>query len=360
MKKNKIAIDVSPLNDGNSQRGVGYYTRNLVNALQKETKNNSQFQIELVTDKSKLNTNFDLIHYPFFDPFRLTLPLRKKIPIIVTVHDLIPIQFKPHFPVGYKGELYWQIQKYKLNQVDHIITVSEYSQQIIHKILHIPQKNISVTLEAANSTFKPVTDPKKLSAIKNKYHLPPKFVLYVGDINWNKNIPTLVKACLYQKIPLVIAGLAATKTVPIHPWTKDILWLQKTAMSLRAKRSNLLTLTGFVPDEDISAIYSLATVYCQPSYAEGFGLPILEAMQCGCPVIASRESSLAEVSGSAAILFNPYSQTNLEAQLKLIFSNSHLRKKYIKLGSIQAKKYSWKKTAQSTLSVYQKVLDEKL
>jgi len=357
MKKFKIAIDVSPLNDGNSQRGVGYYTKNLVAALKKI--NHPQFQIDLIESRSLKIENYDLIHYPFFDPFRLTLPSRKKTPIIVTVHDLIPIQFKSQFPVGLKGEIYWQIQKHKLSQVDHIITVSEYSRQIIHQILHIPPQKVSVTLEAANSHYQPIINQKKLLEIKNKYNLPPKFVLYVGDINWNKNIPTLVKACLHQKIPLVIAGLAATKKVPNHPWTQDILWLQKTAASLRAKRSNLLILTGFIPDEDISAVYSLATVYCQPSYAEGFGLPVLEAMQCGCPVVASQESSLAEISGLAALFFNPYSQDNLEDQLQKIFSSSQLQKKYVNIGLIQAKKFSWKKTAQNTLSIYKNVLNEK-
>lgn len=351
MKKYKIAIDISPTIDGNAIRGVGYYTKNLITALQKI--NDPRFDIQLVTDNSQLTTGFDLIHYPFFDPFKLTLPSRKNIPIIVTVHDLIPRQFKSHFPVGIRGGIYWRIQKYQLLKVDHIITVSQYSQQIIHQLLHISPQKISVTLEAANSSYKPVTDKKILSKIKKKYNLPSKFVLYVGDINWNKNIPTLVRACLHQKIPLVIAGMAATKESSHHPWTQDIRWLQ-------SQKNKLLTLTGFIPDEDISAVYSLATLYCQPSFAEGFGLPIIEAMQCGCPVITSQESSLAEISGSAAILFNPYYQKDLETKLQKLFTSLTLQKKHSLLGLKQSQKFSWEKTAQNTLSIYQQVIDEKL
>ena len=349
MKKYKIAVDVSPLSDGNSLRGVGYYTKNLLSAFKKIK--HPEFDIQFITNKSNL-TGYDLVHYPFFDPFKPTLPSRKDIPTIVTVHDLIPSQFKNHFPVGLKGKIYWQFQKYQLSKVDHIITVSEYSKHIIHQLLHLSPQKISVTLEAANSNYHPITNQKILIKIKNKYNLPDGFVLYVGDINWNKNVPTLVKACIHQKIPVVIVGSSATKSTPDHPWTQDILWLQ-------SQKSKYLTLTGFIPDEDISAVYSLATLYCQPSYAEGFGLPVLEAMQCGCPVITSQESSLAEISGSAAIFFNPYHQDELENKLQKLFLDSKLQKEYSQLGLDQAKKFSWDKTAKNTLSIYQKVLNEK-
>ncbi|MDD4785490.1 MAG: glycosyltransferase, partial [Candidatus Shapirobacteria bacterium] len=128
-KKIKIAIDISPTQDGNAVRGVGYYTSNLVSALQAEIKTNSlykDFEINLVKDWKLEIGNYDLIHYPYFDPFKLTLPKKTKIPTVVTVHDLIPRQFKTHFPVGIKGEINWLIQKHRLLNVDKILTVSHY------------------------------------------------------------------------------------------------------------------------------------------------------------------------------------------------------------------------------------------
>ncbi|MCX6726205.1 MAG: glycosyltransferase [Candidatus Shapirobacteria bacterium] len=267
-KKNyKIAIDVTPLSNGNSTRGVGFYTKNLIAALQKETKTNPDFKnfnIQLVTDNN-LNS-FDLIHYPFFDPFKKTL-IPNDIPTIVTVHDLIPREFKKHFPVGIKGELNWQIQKRHLLKTDYIITVSNYSKFSIYKITKYPLDHIYVTYEAPS--FKvPKFNSSLAKKIKNKYHLPDKFVLFVGDINWNKNIPSLVKACLKLNYPLVIVGKSASKSdTPDHPWTQDILWLQK-----QAKINPLINLVGFVPDQDLPYFYKLATLYCQPSFAEGFGL----------------------------------------------------------------------------------------
>lgn len=348
MKKYKVAIDVSPITDGNSVRGVGYYTKHLTNALQKIKPN--QLEIKLTTQRSEIG-DVDLIHYPFFDPFKLTLP-KSTIPTIVTVHDLIPRQFKSHFPVGIRGELYWLAQSYRLRNVSHIITVSNYSKEIIHQILRISPQKISVTLEAANPSYHPVLDQNRRKEVISKYNLPDKFVLYVGDINWNKNVPTLVKACLHQKIPLVIAGSAAIKKTISHPWTQDILWVQSQ------KNKNLIT-TGFIDDTDMPVVYSVATVYCQPSYAEGFGLPVLEAMQCGCPVVTNRESSLAEVAGSAALFFNPHSQRDLEEKLKQIFQDTSLQKKLSLLGIKQSQKFSWEKTAKDTLSVYDRVLHEK-
>lgn len=347
MKKFKVAIDVSPLNDGNSQRGVGYYTKNLVAALEKEIKTNPDYrhyEIQLVTDNSKLVTDFDLIHYPYFDPFKLSLPKPTK-PYIVTCHDLIPRAFKKHFPVGIKGEIIWLIQKYRLEKSNYIICPSHNAKYQILDHINYPNDQIFVTYEAATPKFKKILDSKSLSNVKLKYHLPEKFVLYVGDINWNKNIPTLVKACLNLKYPLVIAGSAATKKVPQHPWTQDIHWLQ-------SQNSPLLHLLGFIPDEDLPLIYNLATIYCQPSFSEGFGLPLIEAMQCGTPVCYSEDSCLPEIMNFNGEFFDPNSQKSLEISLGKLWNDDILRKNYSKLGLSRAKHFSWKMTAIQTLNVY--------
>lgn len=358
--KIKIAIDISPTTDGNSVRGVGYYTQNLVTSLKKEIESNSKYKnwsIDLITNPKENNQKYDLIHYPYFDPFKLTLPPKKNTPTLVTVHDLIPRQFKNHFPVGIKGTIKWLIQKYQLKKTSGIITVSQYSKTIINKIANYPLDQISVTYEAADKSFRPIRDNQKLLAIQKKYHLPNKFILFVGDINWNKNIPHLVKACLKNKYPLVIVGSAAVKTnIPEHPWTEDLLWLQSKFKKLKQKKSKLLTFTGFVPDEDLPSIYNLATIYCQPSFAEGFGLPLLQAMQSGCPVAFSRDTCLSEIMNGAGLAFNPRSIAHIRETLKTFWKSVEIRQQYVKLGLARAKHFSWEITAKETLSVYKKTI----
>lgn len=355
-KKTKIAIDISPTLDGNALRGVGYYTSNLITALQKEVENNPDYknwQIDLIKDSKSNLSKYNLIHYPYFDPFKLTLPQRGNIPTVVTVHDLIPIEFKEHFPVGVKGNFKWLVQKNRLLKVDKILTVSNYSKNIINQITRFKLNNIFATHLAADSSFKPTTRLKKLKAIKKKYNLPSKFVLFVGDINWNKNIPTLVKACLKLNYHLVIVGSAATKKdVPNHPWTQDLLWLQSKYNEPAIQRTKKITLTGFVPDEDLPFIFNLATIYCQPSFAEGFGLPLVQAMQSGTPVVYSQDSCLDEIMDSNGLKFNPYSQKSLQKTLNQFWQSGTLRQKYAQLGLVRAKNFSWKNTALQTLALY--------
>lgn len=343
----KIAINISPLFDGNKIRGVGYYTKNLVESLQKEIKINPDYRnykISLITENSKLSSDYDLIHYPYFDPFKLTLPITPN-PFIVTVHDLIPRQFKSHFPVGIRGEINWFIQKYRLKKARCIIVPSLSSKYSIADIINYPPDLIFTTPEAADSSFRPVTDKKLLSTVKKKYGLPNNFVLYVGDLNWNKNIPSLVNACLKLKYPLVIVGSAAVKKVSNHPWNRDILWLQQ-------QKSPLIHFTGYVPDTDLPSLFNLATLYCQPSFAEGFGLPLLQAMQSGTPTLFADTSSLPEISEFSGLSFDPFSNSDLQKKLMLLWKSRNLRHKYSQSGLSRSRHFSWKYTAIQTLAIY--------
>ncbi len=351
----KIALDVSPLHDGNAIRGVGHYTQNLVNALKKEIKNNpdyKNYQLDLIEDPKLKIDNYDLVHYPYFDPFRLSLP-KKILPTVVTVHDLIPRQFKSNFPVGLKGEIKWQIQKLRLKKADYIITPSHYSKHIIADIIKYPVDKIYVTPEAASPDFKPINNQKLLQSIKTKYNLPDKFILFVGDINWNKNLPSLINACVSLKYPLVIVGSAASKkNVPKHPWTGDIHYTQAQIK----KYPRLLIPTGFVPDEDLPSIFNLATIYCQPSFAEGFGLPLVQALQSGAPVAYSQESCLNEIMDYHGQIFNPYSLNSLKKALTTLWDNPKLRQEYSQKGLKHAQTFNWQYTAIQTLAVYDLIL----
>jgi len=353
MAKVKIAFDTSPLTDGNSVRGIGYFTSRLIPALKSELKNNPEYknwQIDFIDKLSANQKSYDLVHYPFFDLFKKTLKVTST-PTIVSVYDIMPRQFKKHFPVGLKGELTWLRQRHQLKKTDYLITCSHYSKFAINGITNYPVDRIYVTPGAADPAFKPISNQKILKKVRQKYHLPQKFVLFVGDINWNKNIPSLVKACFALKIPLVIVGSAAVqKDVPDHPWTTDLHWLQSQT------KNPLLNLTGFVPDKDLPSIFNLATIYCQPSYAEGFGLPLVQAMACACPTIFSQETSLPEVSDYSGLMFNPYNSKSLSHALKKLWNNQKLQQTYIKKGLTRAKHFSWDLIARQTLAVYQLAL----
>jgi len=368
----KIAFDVSPLSGGHAVRGVGAYTKRLVQALEQESKRarEQELKIDFVdfrhTTYNIQHTTYTVAHYPYFDLFFLTLPLRKPTKTIVTIHDVIPLVFPEHYPPGIKGKLKFQVQKFSLRSVDAVITDSQNSKKDIVKYLSYPEEKIFVVYLAPAAIFKPITNHQSLITISKKYHLPQEFILYVGDVNWNKNTPGLVKACEKVKIPLVIVGKqAAEKNFDrSHPENQDLVWLQEKYQSsiINHKQSLLLRnqssifLTGFVPEEDLVKIYNLATVYCQPSFYEGFGLPVLEAMACGCPTVVAKTSSLPEICGSVAIMVDPYREDDIAEGLDKVMQDQKTRDTLIKRGLVQVKKFSWGKTAKGVVDVYKKVL----
>jgi glycosyltransferase involved in cell wall biosynthesis len=189
--------------------------------------------------------------------------------------------------------------------------------------------------------------------IKKRYGLPDHFLLYVGDVTWNKNLPRLIDAAKNLKIPLVMIGKSLVSDDYDHnnPWNAD---LNKVNELVRGDE-NIIRL-GFVSAEDLIAVYNLATVFALPSLYEGFGLPILEAMACGCPVVTSKEGSLEEVAGNAAFFVDAYDVESIAAGIKKVFGDENLQKELSEKGLEQVKKFSWKKTAEETINAYKGVL----
>lgn len=346
----KIAIDVSPLQSGHKVRGVGFYLEYLKRSLLKYYPENEYI---FFTKGEKLNDAVDIVHYPYFEPFFLTLPFFKKHKRVVTVHDLTPLLYPQHFPPGLKGQFRWQIQKYNLCNSDAIITDSNNSQIDISRILHINKNKISVAYLAAAEEFQKLENGKWRQAIITKYNLPEKFVLYVGDVTWNKNLPTLIEAMKEINLTLVLVGKAIAQANIDHsnPWNKDLIIINQ----LMKKDKRFIKL-GFVPTVDLVSIYNLATVFVFPSIYEGFGLPVLEAMQSGCPVVLSKESSLTEIGGNAAHYINPYNMHSIANGIGEVFYTPKLQKKLAEKGIKQAARFSWQKTADNTMKVYKKIL----
>lgn len=350
----KIAIDITPIKGalrGHKVRGVGFYLEYLKRSLLKYYPENEYI---FFTQGEKFDKKVDLIHYPYFEPFFVTLPFFEKQKRIITVHDLTPLVFPTHFPAGIKGNLSWQIQRLNLKRSDGLLTDSFASEKDIVKIAGVSKSKISVAYLAAAEEFKQIEHGKWKKEVIEKYNLPDKFVLYVGDVTWNKNLPRLIKAVKEINIPLVMVGKAIVDQNfdRTNPWNKDLVEVQKLTENDR----NFIKL-GFIPTKDLVYLYNLATFFVMPSVYEGFGLPVLEAMQCGCPVVTTIGGSLEEVAGNAAYLIDGYDTKNISSGLEKVFSSKSLRENLIKEGLNQAKKFTWKKTAENTIEAYKNVIE---
>lgn len=352
----KTAIDTSSIDDqsliSHRVRGVGSYINNLKRSLIKYFPDN---KYTFFTHGQKLPKDIDLVHYTYFEPFFLTLPLFNRYKTIVTVHDLTPLVFSKYFPKGVRGSFKWLIQRASLRKANLIIADSLSSKKDIIEFTGISEKKIEVIYLSQSEDFKKIEAGKiKKNEVRKKYGLPEEFALYVGDVTWNKNLPRLVDAAKKSKIPLVMVGkaLISEDFDKKNPWNQDLVNVQNSV-----KEDKNIILPGFVETVDLVQIYNLATFFIMPSLYEGFGLPIPEAMACGCPVITTREGSIPEVAGDAAFYTDAYDSEKIAKDMKEIFEDEKLRKELSFKGLQRSSTFSWKKTAEETIKVYKKVLE---
>jgi len=351
MKQRKtlnIAL-VKPPITGHQYRGTGIYTENIYIGLKKV----NEISVNLISVKDGLE-RFDLIHYPYFDPFFLTLPLLKKRPTVVTVHDLIPLKFPRYFPKGVKGYLKWQIQKFSLGQSDAIITDSYSSKEDIIKYAGINKDKIRVIYLGIGDGFKIIESKKILESIKKKFKLPHDFLLHVGDVNYNKNIEGLIKvfAIIHKSYPDLELLLVGSGFIN-NSWQLQKIKHLIDSLNLADKVHFLAQ----VSIDDLVGIYNLAKVYLQLSLAEGFGLPVLEAMACGCPVVASNQSSLSEIAGDSSILVDPKDYPKAANAVTDLLADASKYRYMKSKGLARVKMFNWEKTAKQTIEVYKKVIN---
>ena len=340
----KVAIDISPLKTGHSVRGIGSYTKYLVEEFKKGEFKNIEFKFfESPTSPPPV----DVIHYPYFDLFFHTLPILKKSSrVVVTIHDVIPLVFPNHFPTGIKGNINFFLQKFALNNVDAVICDSKTSKDDIVSKLSIPEEKIHVVYLAPSPVFKKISVPKKLSQVVRKYDLPSQFVLYVGDVNWSKNIQNLLEAVNKSEVNLVMVGQAVADES-----LAEVREINKLINKLNIK--DKVFRIGYIKDYDLVAIYNLAQVTVLPSYYEGFGLPVLESMACGTPVVCSNVASLTEVGKNAAIFCDPNDSKDIASKISYVLNLDTKSKEKLKNTSLkQASKFNWSKTARNTIEVY--------
>lgn len=350
----KIAISTNALKTDYRLQGTGNYISNLVNGLKERVDGNNYFSC-----LSGEKIDADIYHLPYFSPYELVLPASKPATrLVVTVHDLIPVIFDNFFPVGPKGKLKWYLQKFWRSRfVDHVICDSYSTQTDVIEYLDVPMEKTSVVYLAADEQYRRLDDDRRSlrRQMQEKYNLPEKFALYVGDVVWSKNLPSLVEAAKQINVTLVLAGKQLmNQDVDLkHPWNSDLIKVRE--MIRDDKR--FITL-GYVPDEDLVKLYNLAMVYCQPSHYEGFGIPVLEAMACGCPVVTSREGSLPEIAGDAGIYVSAGDVRSIADGIGETFFNAVRYQELSKLGMMQAQKFSWSKTIDETIEVYNRVVEK--
>src|SRR3989338_10564231 len=277
----KIALVTPPL-AGHRERGSGVYFNNLDKEMSKIGDGTNVIVVKLGQDLS----GFDMVHYPYFDPFFLTLPLRKTIKRIVTVHDLIPLKYPRNFPKGVRGSLKWLWQMTALKKTDRIITDSRAAVADIEIITGIPMIKIKTIPLGVDDIYGSLS-ANQIREVKKRLALPVDFILYVGDINFNKNISLLLKSfagLIYEfpKLYLVLVGKGFREP------TSALGHLFKLIRELKIEKRTIIPQN--LTDSDLAGLFQLAAVYVQPSIDEGFGLPVLEAMASGCPVVTAERS----------------------------------------------------------------------
>lgn len=289
----------------------------------------------------------DVFHVPYFAP-----PLLPYTPTVVTIHDMIPLRL-PLYCAGVGLEAYIRLVARATRHASLIIAISQHTKQDLIDTLQVPPERIRVIYEAAGEEYHPITDPSALAAARTRYGLSERYIFYLGGLDQRKNVLQLVRAFAQLShrladpdLQLFIAGNPDKHNGPLYPDPRPI------AAELGVTERIIYR---FVEEEDKSALYSGAKAFVYPSSYEGFGLPPLEAMACGAPVICSNRTSLPEVVGDAAISLDPGDTKALVDALYGILTNNTLRADLCARSLQRASLFSWRKTATETIAVYEEV-----
>lgn len=370
----KIGIDARFYNES----GVGRYLRNLIKSLQVLDKKNQYYILLLKKDYDEFTEtknfkktladfkwygfaeqfnlpkllrqfNLDLVHFPHFN-----VPIFYTGQFVVTIHDLIhqhrhmsqattlnPFTFKIK-QIGYQ-----KVFKTAISKSQKILVPSQSVRQLLTAEWNADRKKIIVTPEAVDDNIFKIADkmPKtEYEKVLNKFKIRKPYLFYVGNAHPHKNVEGLIKAFLiiqqkYSQLKLVLSGY-------------DHYFWQRLKQENQHKG---IIYTGFISDDELVALYKGAAMFVLPSFEEGFGIPVLEAMACECPVIASNAGSLPEVGGEACLYFDPDERRgDMVEKISKVLNDGGLRQQLVEKGLKRCKEFSWHKLAQKTLEVYLK------
>jgi glycosyltransferase involved in cell wall biosynthesis len=280
-----------------------------------------------------------------FNP-KLSVPIFAPAKKVLTMHGLeqfaLPKLFK------WYDNIYFHIMMPLFcRYTDSVIVMTEFGRGELIKYLKAKPDKIEVISESYHKRFAASKNETKLSEIKKKYNLPDRFVLFVGGLVPLKNFSNILRAYNIVKnktpVKLVVAGFKRFK------YQKDLDLINR----LKLKKD--LVMLGFVPDDDLPYLYCLASCFVFPSLYEGFGIPVIEAQACGCPVVSTTKGATPEVSGGAAMLVNPYNHREIAQALYEVLTNDELKVKLVKDGFENAKRFSWLETSKKTLKLFEKM-----
>jgi glycosyltransferase involved in cell wall biosynthesis len=291
----------------------------------------------------------DLLHCPYW-----TNPVWSPWPTVVTVHDVIQFVL-PEYKWRKISRLYFALVSAGARRADAIITVSECSKRDIVKLLGLAPERIHVIGNGVDASLFPVRDAWLLAAVRERYGIGPRFIMYFGGFDLRKNVPRIIEA--YARLPevlrreyqLVIAGRYQYLGHPLYPDPRV------TVRQLGLEGS--VVFTGQIREQDKAPLYSAATVFAFPSLYEGFGMPVLEAMACGTPVVTSNVSALPEVAGDAGMLVDPYETSAIAHGLQELLESQSRRDELTRRGLERARYFTWSQVAEQTVRVYRQTLN---
>lgn len=292
----------------------------------------------------------DVFHAPYYATAYRGLPC----PMVLTLHDLIPIVCPESMPSARARWIYRSASRLAVQRAARVIVCSQATRSDLMRLYGTPAERIDVISEAVDPTFAPVP-AADVRRVREMYRVPQHYILHVGVNKPHKNLSTLLEAyhSYYVRTPaesraaLVLVGEHDPRYVSPRRWAAQ-LGLAQSVLAL-----------GSVPDEDLRALYSGAACFAFPSLCEGFGLPILEAMACGAPVLCSSASSLPEVAGDAAIMLPPRNTAAWSKSLAGLLEDTTLQSSLRARGLTRAAQFSWAITAQDTFAVYRRAAGEK-
>lgn len=367
------------------KHGMDMVALELIQNLQKiDTKNEYVIFVKPDEDTSCLEEtpNFKIVElgggpYPTWEQFALpraarkegcdilhctsnTAPINTKIPLVITLHDIIYLESISIFKKGgtwYQkmGNMYRRyVVPKNAKKSKKIITVSNFEKNRIKSFFGYPPEDnrLVAVYNGVSEYFQPIKDKTELQRVKELYNLPDEFIFFLGNTDPKKNTPNVLKAYSDfikqsdKKIPLVMLDFGAKylEGILADIGDKDLM--------------DHIMLTGYIKNTDLPAIYNLCTLFLYPSLRESFGIPILEAMRSGSPVITSDTSSMPEISGGKAHIVDPYKPEEITEGIIKIIGDDKYRKKLIKDGLEQAKKFSWKAMAEDVLKLYEEIYNQ--
>lgn len=270
-------------------------------------------------------------------------PRTHRAPRAVTVHDVLWHDFPEHFT--WRERLHFGLIDRDIRRADLIITDSEHSRARICETSGRRESDVAVAPLGVSPRFRPLADAQERESLRTRLGLPEEFALYVGRLNRRKNLPNLFRALAKasENLPLVCAGR--------RDWRQDDLERLLGSLGLRDR----VIFLGHVADDDLPGLYSLATVFAYVPFAEGFGIPPLEAMACGTPVLTSDTTSLPEVVGDAGLCVSPHSVDAIAEGLASLVGDSALRRDLAARGLGRAAQFTWESTAQKTLALWERL-----